>query len=296
MELDRLQEFAVLANFANYTKAAQYLNMSQSALSKHITALEEELRIPLFTRSSTRVALTPQGQIALNVANVLLADYEKLKTIADNFQAVTVGGAITNTHIIETLNRAASAASTSTSLHLSYYPALDSPAQHALTTGEIDLYINYANTPVDNTIGRIALCHDAMTAFVKKGTFGDKAEIALGDLKSLYFINIVSQAFDSEFNLGWETLLHTCRDHGFIPAAKVASITSECDAQVLDIGADSCFVIATNAYAAMRLKQRADLDAIPISDAQYDYYAFYRKDNMTRGVETLLTQLETPKA
>ena len=292
MELDRLKEFAVLANFANYTKAAQYLNMSQSALSKHIAALEEELKIPLFIRSTSRVSLTPQGQMALNAANVLLADYEKLKNIAATFRAVTVGGAITNTRIIETLNAAATAEQRHSALQLSYYPALNSPANEALASGEIDVYVNYGNTPVDDAVCRVPLCSDPMMALVKKGMFEGRESIGLAELKDLYFVSIVSQAFDSEFNLGWEMLLSTCREHGFIPAAKVASINNECDAQVLSVEEDSCFVIASSAYAEMRLRQRSDLVAIPVSDAAYDYFAYYRKDSKNPGVQALVSHLK----
>ena len=291
MELDRLREFAVLANFANYTRAAQYLNMSQSALSKHIVSLEEELRIPLFIRTSSRVTLTPQGQMALNATNILLADYEKLKNIAREFRVATVGGAITNYLIVETLNNVARASETGASLQLSYFPALTRPAEDSLADGEIDLYVNYGNMNLSSAVKKHLLCRDSMVAFVRAGHFAGRESIRLDELKSYYFMNIVSQVFDSEFNLGWEELMKACRDHGFIPASKVAAINNECDAQVLAIDDDSCFVVAANAYAVMRLKQRSDLVAIPVNDATYDYYVYYRKDSKNPGVEAFIKRL-----
>ena len=43
MDLNYIREFVVLANTCNYMEAAEQLFISQSALSRHIKNLEEEL-------------------------------------------------------------------------------------------------------------------------------------------------------------------------------------------------------------------------------------------------------------
>lgn len=55
-------EFQAIARFSSFTKAAEELNISQSALSKHISALENELGIKLFQRSSHKIVLTEAGK------------------------------------------------------------------------------------------------------------------------------------------------------------------------------------------------------------------------------------------
>lgn len=59
MNTNWLREFVVLADTCSYAEAAARLFMGQSSLSKHIKALEEELGLGLFERTSRRVRLSP---------------------------------------------------------------------------------------------------------------------------------------------------------------------------------------------------------------------------------------------
>jgi len=61
MDFEKIRYFLVLADTLSYTKASQQLYISQSMLSRHIMALEQELGMPLFTRNSHGVSLTPVG-------------------------------------------------------------------------------------------------------------------------------------------------------------------------------------------------------------------------------------------
>ena len=46
------QEFAALSHYLSFSKTSEELCISQSALSKHISALEQELGLTLFIRTS----------------------------------------------------------------------------------------------------------------------------------------------------------------------------------------------------------------------------------------------------
>ena len=48
----RLHVFRQVAEVRSLTKASKALHLSQPAVSKHIKLLEEELRVPLFVRST----------------------------------------------------------------------------------------------------------------------------------------------------------------------------------------------------------------------------------------------------
>ena len=61
----RLHVFRQVAEVRSLTKASKALHLSQPAVSKHIKLLEEELRVPLFVRSSSGVVLTDAGTIFL---------------------------------------------------------------------------------------------------------------------------------------------------------------------------------------------------------------------------------------
>lgn len=78
MQIDYLVEFIELAERLNFTRAAQALNLSQSALSKHIASLEDEFGGNLFDRSEGRVRLTRFGRSFYEHAAAVLAGYEDL--------------------------------------------------------------------------------------------------------------------------------------------------------------------------------------------------------------------------
>ncbi len=72
METDYLKEFITLSETENYLQAAEELFISQSSLSKHIKALEIELGVPLFDRTSRKVELTSYGTSFLKCAQQIL--------------------------------------------------------------------------------------------------------------------------------------------------------------------------------------------------------------------------------
>jgi DNA-binding transcriptional LysR family regulator len=72
MEFHQLTYFLAAAQTQNFRKAAELCFVAQSALSRQIAALEDELEIALFTRNKKRVELTPEGQeFARYVRNAL---------------------------------------------------------------------------------------------------------------------------------------------------------------------------------------------------------------------------------
>ena len=72
MEIDQLEQFLKVAEMENFTRAAEEVGLSQSALSRSIARLEEELGQPVFERQSRRVLLTDAGQILKSRAEQIL--------------------------------------------------------------------------------------------------------------------------------------------------------------------------------------------------------------------------------
>lgn len=72
MNTERLYEFLVLSHVLNYTRAAKALYISQPILTRHIQALEAELVVPLFRRTTHGVTLTEAGRLLSNQAKACL--------------------------------------------------------------------------------------------------------------------------------------------------------------------------------------------------------------------------------
>jgi DNA-binding transcriptional LysR family regulator len=68
VELYQLKSFVAIAREQNLTRTAEQLCLSQSALSSQIKALEEELGLALFRRSSRGMLLTEHGEALLSYA------------------------------------------------------------------------------------------------------------------------------------------------------------------------------------------------------------------------------------
>lgn len=79
MELSQLRTFREVAEALSFTRAAQKLNMTQSAVSHQIKALERELGEPLFIRAKAGVRLTDSGQLALSYAERILEEADALR-------------------------------------------------------------------------------------------------------------------------------------------------------------------------------------------------------------------------
>ncbi|MEF2248485.1 MULTISPECIES: LysR family transcriptional regulator [unclassified Paenibacillus] len=77
MELRQLHYFVKVAQKEHVTQAAEELHVAQSAVSRQIHQLEEELGVKLFVQKGRNVQLTPVGHLFLKRAEVILADLEK---------------------------------------------------------------------------------------------------------------------------------------------------------------------------------------------------------------------------
>ena len=72
MELRVLQYFLAVAREQSISAAAESLHLSQPTLSTQLKALEEELGLGLFERTSRRVRLSREGELLLPSARALV--------------------------------------------------------------------------------------------------------------------------------------------------------------------------------------------------------------------------------
>ena len=78
LNFHHLRYFHMVAHEGNLTRAAQRLNVSQSAVSTQIRLLEERLGHPLFERRGRALILTEAGRIALDHADAIFETGDEL--------------------------------------------------------------------------------------------------------------------------------------------------------------------------------------------------------------------------
>jgi len=82
MDWDKLKIFHTVAEASSFTKAATVLNLSQSAISRQIQSLENELKIKLFERHARGLVLTDNGKYLFQTAHEVIS---KLKDVEATF-------------------------------------------------------------------------------------------------------------------------------------------------------------------------------------------------------------------
>ncbi|WP_327371225.1 LysR family transcriptional regulator [Streptomyces sp. NBC_01217] len=91
MELRQLEHFVAVAEEAHFTRAAERLAVSQSGLSASVRALEQELRTPLFSRTTRSVRLTEAGRALLVEAERTLAGARAARDAVDAVRGLLRG-------------------------------------------------------------------------------------------------------------------------------------------------------------------------------------------------------------
>jgi len=73
IDITALRSFVAIIDAGGVTRAAGFLNLTQSAVSMQIKRLEDMLNLPLFDRSTRKMAPTPAGEQLLGYARKMLA-------------------------------------------------------------------------------------------------------------------------------------------------------------------------------------------------------------------------------
>ncbi|MGG7144385.1 LysR family transcriptional regulator [Clostridium nigeriense] len=86
MNLQHLEYFKVIAETKNFTTASNILSVTQPALSKAISKLEEELEVSLFEREGRNIKITKFGEAFLKYADSALIEIQRGKEKIQNMK------------------------------------------------------------------------------------------------------------------------------------------------------------------------------------------------------------------
>ena len=80
MDWDKLKVFHAAAEAGSFTHAGEQLGLSQSAVSRQVSALEQELSVALFHRHARGLILTEQGELLYRTAHDVFMKLEAART------------------------------------------------------------------------------------------------------------------------------------------------------------------------------------------------------------------------
>jgi len=81
MDWDKLKIFHAVAEAGSFTNATITLNLSQSAISRQILSLEQDLKVQLFERHARGLTLTENGEYLFKTAHEVITKLKDVETI-----------------------------------------------------------------------------------------------------------------------------------------------------------------------------------------------------------------------
>ena len=80
MDWDKLKIFHAVAEAGSFTNATTILNISQSAISRQIQSLEQDLKVQLFERHARGLTLTENGEYVYKTAHEVISKLKEVET------------------------------------------------------------------------------------------------------------------------------------------------------------------------------------------------------------------------
>ncbi|MBQ9031431.1 MAG: LysR family transcriptional regulator [Parasporobacterium sp.] len=223
MNIKQIECFNALAKTLNFSRAAEQVYVTQSACSRMISSLEDELGCQLFVRDKVKPHLTPAGEAVYQKTQTILTNYEDIINISkdaaegkyDSFHI----GMLSNgrTPNINRILNAFTKDNPHVQLRFSEYP--DAELARALSNGVIDAAF-LIFTPESYTTDietRIVEVTENGLFMHKSNPLAEKEELSVADLKDQPFI-----AWRKDRSLlGYNVMWKSCMEAGFSPRVSV---------------------------------------------------------------------------
>ncbi len=94
MNFTQLRAFHALARTGRFTLAAEYLHVSQPAITAQIKALEGHYQVTLFERRGHELALTETGRQLYDLSRQIMSDFETARSLLDQESKLLTGSLV----------------------------------------------------------------------------------------------------------------------------------------------------------------------------------------------------------
>jgi DNA-binding transcriptional LysR family regulator len=142
LDWEKSRLFYEVAEAGSFTRAGENLGLNQSSISRHIGALEHDLKVPLFHRHARGLILTEHGEILYRTARDMLMRIEATRSRLDETSELPAG----NLKVTATVGIGAIWLAKRVSEFLTLYP--DVRIQLIVTNEELDLAMREADIAI----------------------------------------------------------------------------------------------------------------------------------------------------
>ncbi|GIP15391.1 HTH-type transcriptional regulator GltC [Paenibacillus montaniterrae] len=216
MELRQLYYFVKVAKKEHVTQAAEELHVAQSAVSRQIHQLEEELGVKLFVQKGRNLQLTPVGQLFLRRADEILRDLDRAVQEVHEFLDPEKGeirlGFPHSLGISLVPQVVAAFRCLNPDVRFRFKQGMYPSLIRDLVKGEIDLaFISPVPNDVEQVTGKILITEELFAIFPSTHRLAKREQVRLEELKSDPFI-----MFSEGYSLR-PLVMNACETAGFTP-------------------------------------------------------------------------------
>ena len=288
VELRHIRYFLAVAEYLNFSKAAQQLHIAQPPLSRQIRQLEDELGVALFVRDKRRVELTKAGHVFLEEARKLVVQAGHATEAARHAQkgesgVVRIGiasglGGVVGKVVAEHCKRLPHIA-------IECKDIFSTPQNEALRQGQID--VGFLRPPVDQVnLDCEMLFEEAFVVVLPKThRLAKRNALRMRDIAGEPLIT-----FDRSFSSGLhDRILGLYRRRGLTPHLTVAHIEAHEEAGAIMVASGRAIYLGVGAIAT-RPVSGVEVAVVRLNepDAKIEVYAAWRKGEESAPVFAFL--------
>lgn len=282
MRISYFREFIALSKYLNFSVASKRLNMTQPGLSRHISAIENDIGVKLFDRDTHSVKLTEKGRQFLKGIQKIVADYdllcERVSKITLTRLLIGIPYFGVNKYLSFFINDFETAYP---EIKLSYLPAYPDEIVDGLLSTKVDIAIfpkvDFVHS--DRLTFHHAFKEPLVLVLNRNHPLAGKKKLHIRDLEHEQFISIKGNYGDALFELGYDL----CRKHGFEPNITMSTETVE--AAALKMKADSGVMLLPNHFKGANIS--CDVIGIDIvgEDCFFDVSLVHHNENKNPAVQ-----------
>lgn len=287
----QIQLFLTVARERNFSRAAEQLHLSQPALSKRISYIEDTLGVKLFLREQRPIALTPEGKILNQKWEILLQEFEK--SIEEMLHQPQVPEKQLNVCLID---------SSSTII----MPVLETGCQMGAEGGEFEFrweYVRYPEFREKLSSGESDLAFVALMAtdglgsdfewralnsfpkvvcMLKTNPLSQKEQITVSDLRDQRFVILSPTELPSHYQL----VKHYCNACSFEP--KIARYAPNANSLVSSLRKNDEVLICDRYLRGVNYKH---MTLFELPEIESGLVAVWKKNNNNPWIRPYLDQL-----
>lgn len=288
MELRHVRYFLAVAEYLNFSKAAQQLHIAQPPLSRQIRQLEDDLGVALFIRSKRHVELTKAGQVFLGEARKLVVQAGRAAEAARHAQKgesgfVRIGiasglGGVVGRAVAE---------------HCRRFPLINIECKDIFSTVQNEILdkheidVGFLRPPINQVNLDCELLFEEEFVVILPRTH------RLARRKSLRLKDVAEEpliVFDRSFSSGlYDKILGLYSRHGLTPHFAVTHVEAHEEAGAIMVASGKAIFVGAGAIVT-RSVHGIELASVPLNEAEakIEVYMAWRKNEESTAVLAFL--------